>query len=119
MRSKARYGADPHIQASSKYANLIKDAVVVALATGAVTNDDLAYKLIDAAVAAGVKRFVPSEFGANNLDPRARKLVPVYDNKGAMREYLSAKATASNGSFTWTSFSCGSWLDWYVALTPS
>ena len=87
---------------------------MVALATGAVTNDDLAYRLIDAAVAAGVKRFVPSEFGANNLDPRARKLVPVYDTKGAMREYLSAKTAASNGSFTWTSFSCGSWLDWSV-----
>jgi hypothetical protein len=90
----------------------------VALATGAVTNDDLAYRLIDAAIAAGVKRFIPSEFGANNLDPRARKLVPIYDIKGAMREYLSAKTAASNGSFTWTSFSCGSWLDWSVCPLP-
>jgi hypothetical protein len=91
---------------------------VVALTTTAVSSDDLAYRLIDAAVAAGVKRFVPSEFGANNLDPRARKLAPVYDAKGAMREYLSAKTAASNGRFSWTSFSCGSWLDWSVCPRP-
>jgi nucleoside-diphosphate-sugar epimerase len=97
-----------------------QDAVVIALTTSSVTadgKDGLAIRLIDAAAAAGVKRFIPSEFGANNLDKRARDLVPVYDIKGAMLEYLIAKAKASNGTFTWTSISCGSWLDW--ALDPS
>ncbi|KAF2119781.1 hypothetical protein BDV96DRAFT_486581 [Lophiotrema nucula] len=94
-----------------------QDAVVVALSTTPVTKDDLALRIIDAAVAAGVKRFVPSEFGADNLDPRARKLVPVYDSKGRTLEYLQKKAKESNGALTWTSFACGSWLDW--ALDPA
>jgi nucleoside-diphosphate-sugar epimerase len=97
-----------------------QDAVVVALTTSSVTKDGkdgLAFRLIDAAVAAGVKRFIPSEFGANNLDPRARNVVPVYDIKGAMLEHLIAQAKASNGKLTWTSICCGSWLDW--ALDPA
>lgn len=97
-----------------------QDAIVIALTTSSVTKDGkdgLAFRLIDAAVAAGVKRFIPSEFGANNLDPRARNLVPVYDIKGAMLEYLIAASKATNGKLTWTSISCGSWLDW--ALDPS
>ncbi|ORY11709.1 hypothetical protein BCR34DRAFT_601153 [Clohesyomyces aquaticus] len=94
-----------------------QDAVVVALSTTPITKDDLAFRLIDAAVAAGVKRFIPSEFGSNNLDPRARKLVPVYDAKGAMLEYLQKRAAETGGRLTWTSFSCGSWLDW--ALNPA
>jgi nucleoside-diphosphate-sugar epimerase len=97
-----------------------QDAVIVALTTSSVTKDGrdgLAFRLIDAAVAAGVKRFIPSEFGANNLDPRARSLVPVYDIKGAMLEHLIAQSKASNGRLTWTSICCGSWLDW--ALDPA
>jgi putative NADH-flavin reductase len=97
-----------------------QDAVIIALTTSAVSadgKDGLAIRLIDAAVAAGVKRFIPSEFGANNLDPRARSLVSVYDIKGNMLEYLIAKANQSNGELTWTSISCGSWLDW--ALNPA
>lgn len=94
-----------------------QDAVVVALSTTPVSKDELAFHIIDAAVAAGVKRLVPSEFGANNLDPRARSLVPVYDLKGKMLEYLIARAEGSNGTLTWTSFSCGSWLDW--GLNPA
>ncbi|CAE7178969.1 hypothetical protein CFE70_005974 [Pyrenophora teres f. teres 0-1] len=96
-------------------------AVVVALSTSPVTTgtgtDSLAFRLIDAARAAGVQRFIPSEFGANNLDPRARSLVPTYDIKGAMLEYLQQTCTASNGAMSWTSICCGSWLDW--ALDPS
>jgi nucleoside-diphosphate-sugar epimerase len=94
-----------------------QDAVVIALATNEATADGLTFRLIDAAAAAGVKRFIPSEYGANNLDPRARTLVPIYDAKGAMLEHLIAKAEASQGKFTYTSISCGSWLDW--SLDPS
>lgn len=81
-----------------------------------ITQDDLATRIVDAAAAAGVKRIIPSEFGANNLDPRAAGLVPVYALKGEMLRYLKAKAEASNGALSWTSISCGSWLDW--ALDP-
>jgi len=94
-----------------------QDAVVSAITTTAVTKDDLAFRLIDAAVAAGVRRLIPSEFGTNNLDPRARSLVPVYDLKGKILEYLIQKSKDSNGALTWTSISCGSWLDW--GLNPA
>lgn len=99
-----------------------QDAVISALSTTPVTRDEgtsgLAYRLIEAALAAGVKRFIPSEFGANNLDPRPRGLVPVYDRKGAMLEYLIAACSSPANTYgmTWTSISCGSWLDW--ALDP-
>lgn len=99
-----------------------QDAVISALSTTPVTRDEgasgLSYRLIDAALAAGVKRFIPSEFGASNLDPRPRGLVPVYDRKGAMLEYLIAACSslANTHGMTWTSISCGSWLDW--ALGP-
>jgi hypothetical protein len=97
-----------------------QDAVVVALSTTPVTKDGkdgLAFRLIDAALAAGVKRFIPSEYGANNLDARARSMVPVYDRKGEMLSYLIERCASSAGSMTWSSISCGSWLDW--ALDPA
>jgi nucleoside-diphosphate-sugar epimerase len=97
-----------------------QDAVVIATTTGPVVlggRDGLAFRFIDAAVAAGVNRFIPSEYAANNLDPRARALVPVYDLKGAMLEYLIEKSKESNGKLTWTSICCGFWLDW--ALNPA
>jgi nucleoside-diphosphate-sugar epimerase len=86
-----------------------QDAVVVALTTSSVTQDDLAVRIIDAAVAAGVKRLIPSEFGTDNLDPRARRLVPIYDAKGRTLEYLIKRAEESDGALTWTSVACGSW----------
>jgi uncharacterized protein YbjT (DUF2867 family) len=89
-----------------------QDAVVSAINTTAATQDDLAFRIVDAALAAGVKRLIPSEFGTNNLDPRAADLVPVYALKGQMLRYLIARAEESDGALTWTSIACGSWLDW-------
>ena len=88
------------------------DAVVSAISTGPATKDDLAFRIVDAALAAGVRRLIPSEFGANNLDPRATALVPVYERKGQMLRYLIEKAGQSGGRLAWTSIACGSWLDW-------
>ncbi|KAJ4349467.1 uncharacterized protein N0V89_008082 [Didymosphaeria variabile] len=96
-----------------------QDAVVSAINTTAITKDDLAYRIIDAALAAGVKRLIPSEFGANNLDPRAAELAPVYKLKGDMLRYLMQKAEASNGALTWTSIACGSPLDWALDAPKS
>lgn len=81
-----------------------QDAVIIALTTS----------LIDVP---GVKRTIPSEYGANNLDPRGLSFIHVYDIKGAILEYLIPKAKERDGKLTWTSISCGSWLD--GALDPS
>lgn len=66
-------------------------------------------KLIDAAVAAKVNRFLPSEYGVNNTNPVARSLCPVFDAKGAIIEYLKEKEPAG---LTWTAVPTGLWLDW-------
>ncbi|KAF2790162.1 NAD(P)-binding protein [Melanomma pulvis-pyrius CBS 109.77] len=93
-----------------------QDAAVIATSATPATNSNLPFRFIDAAVAAGVKRFIPSEFGLDNLDPQGRKMSPVYDAKGKMLEYLIKKCEESEGKLTWTSVCCGSWADW--ALNP-
>lgn len=68
--------------------------------------------LIDAAVEAGVKRFMPSEYGVDNTDPVARQLCPIFNRKGDTIDYLKSKEAAG---LTWTAVPTGMWLDWCVA----
>jgi hypothetical protein len=69
------------------------------------------HRIIDAAVEAGVKRYVPSEFGLNNLNPKAQALSPVFKEKGDVQLYLKSKESAG---LSWTSFACGMWLKWSI-----
>ncbi|KAJ9131632.1 isoflavone reductase like protein irl [Pleurostoma richardsiae] len=69
------------------------------------------FRFVDAAVAAGVRRYVPSEYGLDNLKPKARALNAVFDGKGAVQAYLRSR----EGEIEWTSFSCGMWLRWSAA----
>jgi nucleoside-diphosphate-sugar epimerase len=69
------------------------------------------HRIIDAAIAAGVKRYVPSEFGLNNLNPAAIALSPVFREKAEIQEYLKSKQSTG---LTWTSFACGIWLKWGI-----
>jgi hypothetical protein len=52
------------------------------------------------ALAAGVKRYLPSEFGCDLLQPRVRPM-PVYKYKVAAEEQL--KTLAAEGKITYTS----------------
>ena len=83
-----------------------QDAVVSALGFPAKLEEP---KLIDAAVEAGVKRFVPSEYGINNCLPAARQLNPVFGAKGDVMDYLKEKESQG---LTWTCIPTGLWLDW-------
>jgi uncharacterized protein YbjT (DUF2867 family) len=69
--------------------------------------------LIEAAIAAGVKRFVPSEYGLNNDLPAARALNPIFKSKGDVIDLLRSKESSG---LTWTSIPTGMWLDW--SLSP-
>ena len=66
-------------------ANLIaafqgQDVVVYALTSTSVAKQ---YRFIDAAVVASMKRYVPSEHGLNNLNPKAQELSSVFrDERG-------------------------------------
>lgn len=68
--------------------------------------------LIDAAAAAGVRRFLPSEFGADLDNPHTRAL-PVYPPKVQVQEYLKAKCEASGMSYTLVYNAA--FLDWGLA----
>lgn len=93
-----------------------QDAVVT---TFAGTQGDLQIRLADAAAEAGVKRFIPADFGScDSSDPRSLDLVPLYREKEKVRKYLQKLATSSaaNGqredAFSWTSLVCGHFFDY-------
>ncbi|TVY84643.1 Oxidoreductase swnR [Lachnellula suecica] len=64
--------------------------------------------LIDAAVAAGVKRFIPSEFGSVTTNPNL-VAYPVYAEYHSIKQALQAKAEA--GQMSWTIVRCGAFLE--------
>ncbi|KAM4063035.1 NAD(P)H-binding domain-containing protein [Hirsutella rhossiliensis] len=83
-----------------------QDAVVAALGAPGL---GLQPTLVDAAVAAGVRRFLPSEFGSDLANPLTRKL-PVFADKARTSDYLEAKASTT--LLTYTLVSNGPFLDW-------
>jgi len=84
------------------------DTLVSNLATAQAL--DLQKPLIDASVAAGVRRFLPSEFGSDLENPQNQAL-PVYTGKVETRKYIESVA-ASNPSFTYTYIINIAFLDW-------
>ena len=83
------------------------DVVVSCMATLAIGSQNA---LIDAAVAAGVKRFIPAEFGMDSLNAQCMRL-PVCAPKAATQKYLQKKSNAKQG-FSWTGIANGLFLDW-------
>lgn len=66
-------------------------------------------KLIDAAVAAGVKRFLPSEYGSD-LDNELAAKLPVFAPKVDVQKYLKEKAKTT--PLTYTIVYSGPFFDW-------
>ncbi|KAI1149677.1 NAD(P)-binding protein [Nemania diffusa] len=83
-----------------------QDAVVSTIASAALSKQLL---LVDAAAKAGVKRFIPSEFGSNTLHPKTAQL-PCYGDKVAVQNALKKKA--ENGGMTYTFVINGPFFDW-------
>ncbi|MCJ1399774.1 hypothetical protein MMC11_002977 [Xylographa trunciseda] len=85
-----------------------QDALVVAF-TGSIS--DLQIRLADAAAQAGVKRFIPADFGScDSSSPLALDLVPLYRTKQNVRQHLQQLASRSN--LSWTSLVCGHFFDY-------
>jgi hypothetical protein len=84
--------------------------VVISLVAGAVLGDQ--NKLIDAAIAAGVQRFLPSEFGSDTADPRLIAAVPISQAKAGTVDYLKSKER----ELSWTSVITGPFFDWGFAI---
>jgi saccharopine dehydrogenase-like NADP-dependent oxidoreductase len=85
-----------------------QDAVVSALGFEGKPTEKA---LIDAAIEAGVKRFLPSEYGVDNTNPATSGLSPVFRRKADIIEYLKSKEATG---LTWTAVPTGMWLDWYA-----
>ncbi|KAM6530435.1 hypothetical protein FALCPG4_008563 [Fusarium falciforme] len=86
--------------------------VVVSMVAPMVASSQ--YVLIDAAIAAGVKRFLPSEFGPPTEEPEFAPELnnAVLNRKKAVVEYLRTKES----EMSWTSIVTGAFFDWGMAL---
>ena len=87
-----------------------QDALVSTLASLAVSRQK---RMIDAAVVAGVKRILPSEFGSDTLNPKTRGF-PVYKDKVEMQEYLVK--LAEEGKVTYTLILNSAFFDWALKV---
>jgi len=83
------------------------DAVVSNLNGPALGAPQIA--LIDAAKAAGVKRFFPSEFGSDTTNEKVLELVEFFKGKKQVVDHLKTK---EGDGFEWTSLITGGFLDW-------
>lgn len=84
------------------------DAVVSVIATAAIKAQQT---IVDAAVAAGIKRFIPSEFGINTRIVGGTPIGKILSGKVATVDYLDSKAKENPG-FSWTGVSTGLFFDW-------
>ncbi|PVH76533.1 isoflavone reductase family protein-like protein CipA [Cadophora sp. DSE1049] len=84
-----------------------QDAVVSTVGTDGFLGQSI---LIDAAIAAGVKRILPSEFGSDYSNAKAASL-PVFGYKVAIRKHLEDKI-AAGADITYTYVINSLFLDW-------
>lgn len=70
--------------------------------------------IIDAAVTAGVKRFLPSDFGSD-LSVESNQSVPLNAPKVEIHRYLAEKSKA-HPEFSYTAVSTGPFIDWCLPL---
>lgn len=85
--------------------------VVISMVGGIAAGDQQVF--IDAALAAGVKRFFPSEFGPYSRNPEFAALNPhVLPHKSATVDYLKSKES----EMSWTSVVTGAFFDWAIQV---
>ncbi|MCJ1303350.1 hypothetical protein MMC08_006159 [Hypocenomyce scalaris] len=84
-----------------------QDAVVSTVGTAGLPGQGV---LVEAAVAAGVKRFLPSDFGSDLANPKV-SVLPVFKFKTAMHKTLR-EAAAAKSNFTYTLVCNNAFLDW-------
>lgn len=87
-----------------------QDAFISTVGTAGVGQQQ---KLVDAALAAGVKRFIPSEFGCDTTNPNSANL-PVYKAKVEMQQCLEDKCKGS--CMTYTLVLNNAFLDWGIKV---
>jgi hypothetical protein len=68
--------------------------------------------IIDAAISAGVKWIIPSEFGTDSGNSEYAAEVPIIPPKVAVQKYLDEQVTKTQSQFIWTGIINGLILDW-------
>ncbi|KAF8543028.1 hypothetical protein BDD12DRAFT_822534 [Trichophaea hybrida] len=104
-------GAKIAIASSDDHAALVSamkgaDALVISINVTAMSQQ---FNFINAAVEAGVKRIIPSEFGVDLDNPKTAALNG-FAVKVEVRKQL--KKLVDEGKITWTAVSNGAFLDW-------
>ena len=84
-----------------------QDAVISAVGNEGLPGQSV---LVDASIAAGVKRFLPSEFGSDTGNSKTAALL-VFGYKVATRKHIEEKV-AAGASITYTYVINGPFLDW-------
>ncbi|KAK6216839.1 isoflavone reductase [Colletotrichum tabaci] len=82
-----------------------QDAVVSMLPIMALEEQT---KIAEAAIKAGVKRFIPSEYGSDSLSDDVIAAVPFFQPKKAHLEWLATK----EAQISWTAIITGPFFDW-------
>lgn len=85
-----------------------QDAVIVTISP---RGSDAQYQMIDAAVLAGVQRFIPSHWGCNAENKASLELQSRLAAKAEIVDYLKTKESTG---LTWSSIVPGMFLDQYV-----
>jgi len=83
-----------------------QDAVISAVGAAGLGDQNI---FVDAAIQAGVKRFLPSEFSVNTLSKAVQQLLPPFVAKFQLLEYLKSK---EGTGLTWTGLGAGLLFDW-------
>ena len=89
-----------------------QDVLVNTVGSGAISGQNL---VIDAAIAADVKRYVPADYSSFTADPEAQTL-PVIKPLVDVQNYLKEKA--AEGKIEWTIFQTGAFLNLITGLMP-
>ena len=84
-----------------------QDVLVSAISTFAVAEQ---IPIIDAAIAAGVKRVIPAEYGVNTRKLGPTGLGEILGKKREILDYIIEK-TKSHPEFTWTALAVGGFFD--------
>jgi uncharacterized protein YbjT (DUF2867 family) len=87
-----------------------QDVVVSTIAT---FSTDQQIKIVDAAMAAKVQRFLPSEFGIDTSSPQIFEALPPAKAKHDTVAYLKSKESTG---LTWTAVIVGSFFDWGLPI---
>lgn len=98
------YASVPDLTAALKGQDALVNATYIADAIPQIN-------LIDSAIAAGVYRYLPSEYGIDTNKPEIGTL-PIFEAAYAALKHIHEKCAVSNSVTTYTEIHTGGFLDW-------